>query len=205
MASALLLIGRSSSHFTRVVRIFAAELGVDYELREVRRLLSLEVEDYGGNPALKLPSLRDEEGLWFGTLPLCRRLARRVAKPPHIVWPEDLQTPLASNAQELVVQAMATGVSLILSESSGASPHRDKQLASLRETLRWLDQHLQSILAELPDTRELSFFEVTLFCMFTHLQFRPVMPLEGVDALRVFCDEFSTRASAHLTAYSFAR
>ena len=43
------IIGRSSSHFTRVTRIFAAELGVPYTLQVVPDLLSCDAADYGGN------------------------------------------------------------------------------------------------------------------------------------------------------------
>jgi len=48
------LVGRSSSHFTRVARIFCHELGVEHELRIVGDLMSADAGDYGGNPALKI-------------------------------------------------------------------------------------------------------------------------------------------------------
>ena len=50
------IVGRSSSHFTRLVRLFALELGVAYEFAPVYDLSSLDARDYAGNPALKLPS-----------------------------------------------------------------------------------------------------------------------------------------------------
>lgn len=202
-SSELVLYGRSSSHFTRVVRMFAAELGVSYSFRVVRRLLSLEAADYGDNPALKLPSLRDADGLWFGALVLCRRLVRGAGSERRVIWPEDLHAPLASNAQELAVQAMATGVSLILSEANGPSAHRTKQLTSLRGSLGWLDARVDDIVDQLPAERDLSFLEVTLFCMFTHLQFREVMPVDGFVQLRRFCERYGTRESAKSTAYCF--
>lgn len=61
------IVGRSSSHFTRVATIYAHEVGVPYELVVVPDLLSLETENYGGHPALKLPALRVDGALLVGT------------------------------------------------------------------------------------------------------------------------------------------
>src|SRR3712207_3283249 len=83
------IIGRSSSHFTRVTRIFAAEMHVDYSFRVVRDLMSSNPEDYGGNPALKIPSLQTPRGVWFGSLNVCRELWRQANPRPRVVWPEE--------------------------------------------------------------------------------------------------------------------
>ncbi|MFO0548774.1 MAG: hypothetical protein U0271_10325 [Polyangiaceae bacterium] len=53
------LIGRSSSHFTRLTRVFAHELGVATVFRPVFDLASLDTAAYGENPALKIPILVD--------------------------------------------------------------------------------------------------------------------------------------------------
>src|SRR4051812_4635532 len=110
-----IIIGRSSSTFTRVARIFAAELGVPYTLEVVRDLSSLDLESYGGNPALKVPSLRTASTTWFGALNVCRELARVSQREARILWPEALEQPLLANMQELVTHAMATEVGLIMS------------------------------------------------------------------------------------------
>src|SRR5690554_2468986 len=47
-AASNVIFGRSSSHFTRVTRIFAEELDVPYSLEVVRDLLSTDANDYGG-------------------------------------------------------------------------------------------------------------------------------------------------------------
>src|SRR5688572_707511 len=109
------LFGRSSSHFTRVARIVAAELGVAYRFHVVPNLLSTDPSDYGGNPALRLPVLQTAEGEWFGALNICRALERQASAAgaegrPRLVWPEDLDRPLTANAQELTLQAMASEV-----------------------------------------------------------------------------------------------
>ncbi|WP_224360873.1 glutathione S-transferase N-terminal domain-containing protein [Hyalangium versicolor] len=200
------IIGRSSSHFTRITRIFAAELGVDYSFRVVRDLLSSDPAEYGGNPALKIPSLLTPQGVWFGSLNVCRELWRRSSSRPRVIWPEDLDQPVLANAQELALQAMSTEVSLVMSKIGGAgdsSPHQLKMRQSLINMMVWLDENVGSVLAALPPDRGLSYLEVTFFCLVTHLEFREVLPTAPYAELKKFCQQFSTRASAAGTAFRF--
>jgi glutathione S-transferase len=200
------LIGRSSSHFTRVTRIFAAELRIDYSFQVVRDLMSPEPGDYGGNPALKIPSLQTPQGVWFGALNVCRALWRQSSPRPRVVWPEDLDEPVLANAQELVLQAMATEVSLIMAKVSGASDgsaHHTKMRKGLVNTMAWLEENARPLLAALPRQRDLSFLEVTLFCLVTHLEFRDVLPTASYAELNTFCQQFATRASVSGTPYRF--
>jgi hypothetical protein len=202
----LAIVGRSSSVFTRVARIFAAELAVEYAFEVVRDLLSADSADYAGNPALRLPSMRTPSGVWFGALNICRELRRRSTLAPRIVWPEDLDQPTPANAQELVSQAMASEVTVIMSRLAGVdaeSAYQAKTRRSLLDSLAWLDMQLPAALAALPVARDLSYLEVTLFCLVTHLTFREVLPTSGYANLSQFCDAFGARASARDTAYRF--
>ncbi|WP_257453456.1 glutathione S-transferase N-terminal domain-containing protein [Archangium lipolyticum] len=200
------IIGRSSSHFTRVTRIFAAEMRIDHSFQVVRDLMSSDPGDYGGNPALKIPVLRTPRGVWFGALNVCRELWRRAEPRPRVVWPEDLDEPLLANAQELALQAMATEVSLImgrLADASDSNAHHAKMRKSLVNMLSWLEENASAILAALPPERDLSFLEVTLFCLVTHLEFRDVLPTASYAELNGFCRRFATRASIGETPYRF--
>jgi glutathione S-transferase len=224
-ATSVTLVGRSSSVFTRVARIFAEELAVAYAFRVVPDLLSREPGDYGGNPALRLPVLETTQGAWFGALNICRQLRRLSTRPMAMAWPEDLASPLLANAQELTLQAMASEVTLIMNQlaGTGESEHRRKLEDSLLGTLGWLDRNLalaREALArdalprevspggvvldgELPGAHWLSYFEVTLFCLVTHLEFRSVVPTAGYPQLVEFCRDFGQRRSALDTPYRF--
>jgi len=199
------IVGRSSSHFTRVTRIFALELGIPAALRVVSDLTSARAADYGGNPALRVPSLEAPSGVWFGALNVCRELARQSPCPLRVLWPEALDQPLLANAQELTLQAMSTEVALIMGSLGGGElpvAHRDKLSASLRGCLLWLEENVDAVQTALP-ARDLSYLEVTLFCLFTHLEFRGVAPTAEYLRLTRFSERFADRASAQSTPYRF--
>lgn len=200
------IIGRSSSHFTRIARVFAAEMRIDYSFQVLRDLMSSEPGDYGGNPALRIPVLKTPQGTWFGALNVCRELWRRSNPRPRVVWPEDLDEPVLANAQELVLQAMATEVSLIMAGMGGASDgsaHQAKMRKGLVNMMSWLEENARSALAALPPQRDLSYLEVSLFCLVTHLEFRNVLPTAPYPELNRFCQQFATRASIGETTFRF--
>jgi glutathione S-transferase len=198
----LVITGRSSSHFTRVVRVFAYECGTDYRFDIVRDLRSSASLDYAGNPALKIPVLTSDEGARFGALNICRELVHRATRPLRVIWPEHLDTRIAANAQELVLQGMASEVTLIL-RGDAADAHVSKTRLSLTQSIAWLEVHLPEALHSLPIDRSLSFLEVSSFCFLTHLPFREVLELEPYPNLRAFCSAYAERPAAQATGFRF--
>jgi hypothetical protein len=113
---------------------------------------------------------------------------------------------LLANAQEFVLQAMATEVSLIMgkqADASGANAHHQKMRTSLLNMMSWLEQNVGAVLAALPEQRDLSFLEVTLYCLVTHLEFRGVLPTASYSELNRFCQQFEKRASISETPFRF--
>ncbi len=201
------IVGRSSSLFTRVPLIFAEELGVPCELVPIYDMTALGPEVYAGNPALKLPILRTGDSVLFGAQNICRALADRAGRQARIVWPEQLRDDLSRNAQELVWHSMAAQVQLVFGTVVGKLPEDNVYFAKARMglegSLRWLDTHLPDVLRALPSPRELSLFEVSLFCLIDHLAFRSTVALEPYPALVPFSQAFAARPSAQHTAYRF--
>jgi glutathione S-transferase len=209
------LFGRSSSHFTRVTRVFAAELGVEYDFEIVRDLTSRDASAYGGHPALRVPLLKTADGVWFGALNICRELQRRSTNELRVIWPEQLVNPASANAQELTLQAMANEVTMIMSSLGSAapslsaasladtSPFRAKVLDGLERSLTWLDDNLDAALAALPPGPRASYLEITLFCLITHLDFRGVASTAPYARLGAFAREYGARPSAEQTPYRF--
>ena len=151
------LYGRSSSHFTRIARIFALEAEVAFEFVLIRDLMSQEPDDYGGHPAMKMPTLQTEEGIWFGSLPICRELIACSELNLEVIWPENLERPVAANAQELVTTAMSSEVGLIMGKATGIAPDNAQQVktrASLLGAMEWLELNADRAIATLhPEKR----------------------------------------------------
>ena len=203
----LKLTGRSASHFTRVARMIAHELAVPIEFEVIHDLMGLDPAPYGGHPALKLPTLHVAGAPVFGTDHICRTLAALAgrATDPRVVLGSD--DALVRNAQELVWHAMAAQVQLVvgvqIAKLPADNPFFAKAAAGLRGALAWLETHHHELDAALPTPRDVSLYEVTLFCLLEHLAFRPTVALDGLPRLRAFAAAYATRPSAIATRFQF--
>lgn len=200
------LVGRSSSHYTRLARLFAEELGIAYAFEPVHDLASRDPLDYAGNPALKLPVLVLPEGPVFGAENICRTLAARARQPGRILWTEQLPDPRARNAQELVWHGMGAQVQLVFGMQVARLPAENLYFAKaadgFRNALAWLDANLESVLHGLPP-RDLSLLEASLFCLLEHLDFRNTLPLAPYRHLAAFAAAWCERPASRRTAYAF--
>jgi glutathione S-transferase len=203
----LQIVGRRSSHFTRMPLLFADELGVAVQVVPVYDMTAMAPEAYAGNPALKLPILRQGDTVLFGAQNICRALAERASHSARIVWPEEMRDALSRNAQELVWHSMAAQVQLVLGTSVCKLPadngYFTKARVGFEGALAWLDAHLEQALAALPAQCDLSMLEVSLFCLLDHLAFRPTVSLQGYSVLRRFTEAFAARPAAQRTVYQF--
>ena len=203
--SAYRLVGRSSSHYTRVARVFAEELGVDFEFAPMFDLASRDADVYAGNPALKLPILVTPDGPLFGTENICRELAA-AAPARRVLWTESLPDLRARNAQELVWHAMAAQVQLVVGAQLAGLPTDNvffgKAMLGYANALQWLDANVDAVLDSLPP-HDLALLEVTLFCLLEHLAFRPTLPAPPGPRLLAFADRFRERPAARRTTFAF--
>jgi glutathione S-transferase len=204
--SSVCIVGRSSSHFTRLVRLFAFEMGMACEFAPVYDLSSLDVRNYAGNPALKLPVLRMDDIAIFGAENICRTLAELGPEPRSIVWTEDLRNAQARNAQELVWHAMQAQVQLAFGTQIAKLPvdsvYFVKADTGMQNTLEWLDQRVLDVIGELPP-HDVSMLEASLFCLLEHLEFRATVSLTSYEHLLEFARTFGRRPSAQHTPYVF--
>jgi glutathione S-transferase len=182
------------------------ELGVAYEFAPVYDLSSLDARDYAGNPALKLPVLKMGDVTIFGAENICRALAELAPEPRRVVWPENVCSVLARNAQELVWHAMQAQVQLGFGTQIAKLPVDSvffvKATTGMQNALEWLDERLQEILDDLPP-HDLSMLEASLFCLVEHVEFRATVSLTPYGRLTAFALAFGQRASAQQTPYVF--
>jgi glutathione S-transferase len=201
------LIGRSSSSFTRVARIFAHEVDVPIELVPVHDMVAMDPLVFGGNPALKIPSLRRDGGLLFGSENICRALADASTSRKRVIWPEQLRHDVSRNVQEFVWHSLAAQVQLVMGTGVGKLPADNVYFAKARAgfegALRYVDAHLDQALQALPEERDVSLLEVTLFCLWEHLLFRVTVPTTPYAAIAAFARQFAVRPSALATPYHF--
>lgn len=196
------LFGRRGSHFTRLARMVAMEAGVDLDFRVIPDFRSLDAELYGGNPALKLPTLVVDGAEVFGSTTICRRLAGLSPTGFALTWPEAM-SPALQNAWELLSQAMTNQVQLVFGVTVTGLPADAlffvKATRGLDGAMAWIDEHLDALLADLP--AGLSLFELALFCQLEHLRFRPTAGLPERANLETFRAGFATRPSARATPF----
>jgi len=202
--SSLVLVGRSSSHFTRTARMFALELAVAHRFQPVLDIGSHDPATFADNPALKVPIWLDEHGPLYGTENICRELARRSGQRDRAVLRGDIQDRLVANAEELVMHAMSSEVTLIMAATAGADASAPPKVrASLENALAFLDRRLDAVRAALPARRLVSFVEIALYCVVRHLPFRQVLDPSGYHRLQAFCREIDERPAAQATSYRF--
>lgn len=202
---ALELIGRQSSHYTRVARIFAHELGLAPRFEPILDLMAHDAGIFAGNPALRLPILRIDGEPVFGTANICRCLARAADAESEVFWPEQADTPLLMNAHELLSQAMAAQVEVVMHDFVARRPPdvvSEKRRQGLVDSVAWLDRQLEAVLASLPRKR-LRWFEVALFCLVEHFPFRNPIELGNCANLTAFAAAFGQRPSATATPYRY--
>lgn len=203
------LTGRRASHFTRVAAMFAHELNIPFELEVVHDLMSVHTAAFGGNPTLKLPTLHIGTTTVFGTENICRTLIEHACRAgdPRIVLPEHTSDAVVRCAQELVWAGMLAQVQLRVGVAVAKLPADNvffvKAAAGLTGALTWLEERLDDVLQRLPAQRELSLFEVALFCLIEHIAFCPTVPLEPFPQLRRFAEKFGERSSAQQTPFRF--
>ena len=206
MTAAIEIVGRQSSHYTRLVRLLAHELGVEYTLQPIHDLMSGDAAAFAGNPALKLPALRQGDVVIWGSHNACRWLARQAPGGlDRMFWPEEAAEPLSMNAHELLAHAMAAQVEVVFHEIVSKRPPdatSRKRRASLVGSLGWLDAHWEALRAELPQAR-IALFDLGLFALLEHLPFRNPIDLSAMPRLVAFADDFRLRPSAQATPYRF--
>jgi hypothetical protein len=189
--------------------MFAEELSVPIELDVVHDLTGLDSVSYGGHPGLKIPTLHVDGSALFGTDNICRRFAEIAgrAEDPRVVLSHHVTSDLLRSAQELVWHAMSLQVQLVVGIQLAKLPADNllfaKATTGLQGALSWLDERLDQVLAQLSAPRDVSVFEVTLFCLLEHLGFRPTVSLDAAPALRSFAATYALRESARRTVYRF--
>ena len=189
------LHGTPLSHFTRKIRILAAELAIPLDFIRERTVMSTAPEAYANNPLMRVPTLVDGDVTVIESDHIARYLvanhdpADRLGVRSEAV--EDL------NRLAVINGVMANEVTPILSKRGGLDitgiVYFDKLLASIDTGLAWLDARID------PDTPGFDYRDITLVCAWQHLAHYGLRPLEPYRRVAARGARFADRPSVAST------
>ena len=157
------------SHFSRKVRIVLKELDLACEESFVPDLLSSEPADFGGNPILRVPVLRDGATWVIESDQIVRYLLETYSKDDDRLSFRSMDAA-QRNALSIISAIMGAEVELVLSRRSGlvaeaAGLYFQRYREVIAHGLAWLESNAAAIW---PDA-EFSYLDIALICMWEHL------------------------------------
>lgn len=159
------------SHYSRKVRIVLRELSLACEESYVPDLLSSDPADFGGNPILRVPVLRDGDG-WVIESDQIVRHVLETYDPGHDRFRFFSMNAAQRNALSIVSAVMGAEVELILSRRSGLAAEAGalyfgRYRTVIGQGLAWLETNGVSVWPE----AEFSYLDIALLCMWDHLRY----------------------------------
>jgi len=158
------------SHFSRKVRIVLRELDLACDESYVPNLLSADPADFGGNPILRVPVLRDGANWVVESDQIVRYLLDAYDRGGDRFAFSSMSTA-QRNALSIVSAIMGADVELILSKRSGLADHASGlYFGRYREVidhgLAWLEENAATIWPAV----DFSYLDIALLCMWDHLR-----------------------------------
>lgn len=162
------------SHFSRKVRILAAFLDLDLDLLDVGNVADQQVNQFGPNPLMKVPTLQDGEITVMDSDHIAQYLVRKSGSLDRFqVFTQEVNQ---LNARAVMNGIMAAEVELILAMRTGLDidglARFSKLKASMHSGIEWLEANA-GIFPEQP-----TYLAFHLVSMWDHLKFYSIMPLD---------------------------
>jgi glutathione S-transferase len=159
------------SHFSRKVRIVLRELGLACDESYVPNLLSVDPAEFGGNPILRVPVLRDGPHWVIESDQIVRHLLETYDHGSDRFAFFSMSTA-QRNALSIVSAIMGAEVELILSKRSGLAEDAGglyfrRYREVIGQGLAWLERDAAAIWPEV----EFSYLDIALLCMWDHLRY----------------------------------
>jgi len=189
------------SHFSRKVRIVLRELDLVCDESYVPNLLSADPADFGGNPILRVPVLRDGPHWVVESDQIVRYVLEAYDRGSDRFAFVSMNTA-QRNALSIVSAIMGADVELILSKRSGLVEHAGalyfrRYLEVIEHGLAWLEQNGAMIWPDL----DFSYLDIALLCMWDHLRYNRLLdetiPYPWIDTRTL---RYAARASVAATA-----
>ena len=189
------LHGTPLSHFTRKIRILAAELAIPLDFVRERTVMSTSPDAYGANPLMRVPTLVDGDVTLIESDHIARYLVAKHDPADRLGVRSETVEDL--NRLAVLNGVMANEVTPILSKRGGLEitgiVYFDKLLASIDSGLAWLDARID------PDAPSFDYRDLTLVCAWQHLAHYGLRPLDPYARLAARVARFAHRPSVAAT------
>jgi glutathione S-transferase len=190
------LHGTPLSHFTRKIRILAAELAIPLDFVRERTVMSTSPGAYANNPLLRVPALVDGDVTVIESDHIARYLVARHDPADRLGVRSEAVEDL--NRLAVINGVMANEVTPILTRRGGLDitgiAYFDKLFASIDSGLAWLDARSD------PDAPGFDYRDLALVCAWQHLAHYGLRPLEPYRRLAARVARFADRPSVASTA-----
>ena len=186
------LFGTPLSHFTRKIRILAAELEVPLEFVPTQGVMATTPTAYADNPLMRVPTLVDGATTVIESDHIARYLVGRFDPADRCaVRSEEVG---ALNRLAVTSGIMANEVVLILARRGGLEDiervvYFQKLIAAIDGGLAWLDD------AVVPDAPGFDYRDIALVCMWQHLAHYQLRPLDTYQRIAARVARFADRPS----------
>lgn len=191
------IYGTPLSHFTRKIRILAAEIGAGIDFVRIPGVLAASAATFGDNPLMRVPTLVHGGEMLIESDHIARYLVERYD-------PEDRLGVKSGEVPDLNRLAVANGimdneVSLILAKRGGLADvdgvaYFRKLKAAIELGLAWLD------VRTVPHEGAFDYRDVALVAMWQHLAYYALVPrLDAYPRLAARVARFADRPSVAAT------
>ena len=186
------LHGTPLSHFTRKIRILAAELAIPVELVPTPGVMATTPGAYGDNPLMRIPTLVDGDTTVIDSDHIARYLVGKHDPADRLC----VRSERVGDLNRLAVTSgvMANEVVLILAKRGGLEDidrvvYFQKLMAAIDGGLAWLDQHVEL------DAPGFDYRDIALVCMWQHLAHYRLRALTPYARIAARVERFAERPS----------
>ncbi len=189
------LVGTPLSHFTRKVRIVAAELAIPLDFQTLPAttgVMTATADAYASNPLMRVPVLVDGDMRLVESDHIVRYLVGRFDPADRLGVKNE--TPDALNRLAVLNGVMANEVTLILAKRGGLEGvenvvYFQKLISAIDGALAWLDARTD------PDAPGFDYRDIATICMWQHIGYYDLRPLVAYGRLAARVARFAKRPS----------
>ena len=185
------------SHFSRKIRLLLDHYAQAYEVIDVGNVAEGAKAKFADNPLMRVPVLVDQGEWLIESDHIAAYLARKL--DPRDAFEVHTTDPASLNIRAVLNGIMLEEVKVILAKRTQVPVEQyaffDKALEAMREGLAWLETKAAAFTPDAPKYREFH-----LVCLWDHLEYYGLLPLEPYGRLREVAAQVSSREKVKRSA-----